>query len=269
MDDRSRKLLSSKALPKAKLPEPKPHQKREFRLPECVTPPPRASSPRLDALRAKALGAGVKLADGSNGTVKLPGMPPAPSVAPSPPPLPPPLPPVQAVGELKWPALGTPAQPFPPAPQQAALLPVPAPAVAARPAGKPGRKPPAASVPPPAAPVPPPLNLKKKAAAPESRAKSPKLVPYDHMPDVPAAPMAAGKRAGAPVVIGSDAPSFREATTMWFRAGDEEAARAVREAEADAMERAEQTLLSGFSRMHALLAVAGGIIAILVIIALM
>src|SRR5438045_1323822 len=102
MDDRSRKLLSNQALPKAKLPEPKAHQKREFRLPQGVTPKPvlRASSPSLEALRERALSQGVKLAEGSKGNVKLPGMPPLPQ-------------PVAALGEVKWPAIGTPPPPFP------------------------------------------------------------------------------------------------------------------------------------------------------------
>ena len=98
MDDRSRKLLSNQALPKAKLPEPKPHQRREFKLPQGVTPKPvmRATS---EGLRAKALEEGVKLAEGSKGNVKLPGMPPAAPENTSA---------IVALGEVKWPAIGTP-----------------------------------------------------------------------------------------------------------------------------------------------------------------
>jgi hypothetical protein len=110
MDDRSRKLLSNQALPKAKLPQPKAHERREFKLPTGVTPKPvlRASSAGLEALRAKALDEGIKLAEGSKGNVRLPGVVPAAPVAAEPAGQQ-----VAALGDLKWPAIGTPPPPFP------------------------------------------------------------------------------------------------------------------------------------------------------------
>ena len=272
MDDRSRKLLSNQALPKAKLPEPKPHQRREFKLPQGVTPKPvmRATS---EGLRAKALEEGVKLAEGSKGNVKLPGMPP---VAPEN------ISGIAALGEVKWPAIGTPPPPF-------------ADPAGAAPAasGKAIRRTPSASVPPPAPPIPPPVVklTQKKAAAPapapvvarpaaKSAAKlpaaklpaarvavpapvvpapvatkKPVLVDYDAATPAPQL-FAAGKGKQAALVVAEGAPSFREATSMWFRTGDDQAARAVRDAEADAMERAEEAFLAGRSNVKLYMLVA-------------
>jgi hypothetical protein len=276
MDDRSRKLLSHQALPKAKLPEPKAHERREFKLPTGVTPRPvmRASSASLEALRAKALDEGVKLAEGSKGNVRLPGVPPAP--APSAPGQQ-----VAALGDLKWPSIGTPPPPFPePA---AASGSAPSPSAA----GKLIRRAPSASVPPPAPPIPRPvLHLtKKKTAAPAPApaklpvpapavpapvaTRPPVLVDYDEKTPAPRPlpPSAGGKGRHQPaLIVAEGAPSFREATTMWFRAGEEQAARAVRDAEVDAMERAEEAFLAGRSRGKLLLLAVVAVAAVLLLV---
>jgi hypothetical protein len=276
MDDRSRKLLSNQALPKAKLPEPKAHERREFKLPTGVTPKPvlRASSAGLEALRAKALDEGVKLAEGSKGNVRLPG------VAPLPAPAVPSAPgqQVAALGDLKWPAIGTPPPPFPEAASAKGSAPSPSAA------GKFSRKPPTASVPPPAPPIPAPvLNLtKKKVAAAPAPAKLPVPAPLVAKPTVkppvladydektpaplPPPPTAGGKGRQPALVVAEGAPSFREATTMWFRAGEEQAARAVRDAEADAMERAEEAFLAGRSRGKLLLLAVVAMAAVLLLV---
>jgi len=58
------------------------------------------------------------------------------------------------------------------------------------------------------------------------------------------------------LVVSESSPSFREATSMWFREGEEQAARALRDAEADALERASESVLGfGVNRTYL---IAGG-----------
>jgi hypothetical protein len=125
--------------------------------------------------------------------------------------------------------------------QKKAAAPAP---VVAKPAAKSAAKLPAARVAVPAPVVPAPVATKK-----------PVLVDYDAATPAPQL-FAAGKGKQAALVVAEGAPSFREATSMWFRTGDEQAARAVRDAEADAMERAEEAFLAGRSNVKLYMLVA-------------
>ncbi len=300
MDDRSRKLLSPQALPKAAVPDPRAHLKREFKLPAGVAPTKRASSPSLDELRAKALGIGT------SPTTSTAAAAPPPRLAPRP--------------LVVAPATRTPAQPIPVAAQGSA--PTPAPPVLPQPllaklppvrraaSGTTPPKPPGLPAPLPPAPAPPrasmmvrppaqvvmpvpqghlldsihwpaigtpapgPLPKRPEIAAPVRRASSPKHATLEQAaPPLPPPPVhVVPARASTPpnlVTIGAEGVSFREATSMWFRTGEEEAERAVREAERDA---AEANVFVNFgprlTRTQAILVGACGMLAVLLILAL-
>jgi hypothetical protein len=267
MDERSRKLLSTQALPKAKVPEPKSHPRRDFKLPEGVRG--RASSPSLDELRAKSLApsnvpspASMRLAEGSvKQAAPLPplpkpraatgSVPPPASQAVSPPALA--LPRGMTPVEMKWPAIGTPA---PASSSPRIPLPGVTPLAGEAPAAGKGKRQSAAQPAQPAPPIPPPIpKLAKKEVASIKKAKLPKLVPFDHQATpAPLPPPPHGKQP-ALVVASATEQGFREHTSMWFKAGDDEAARAVREAEEDAAEGA-MGMLSGLSRTHWIIAAA-------------
>jgi hypothetical protein len=176
--------------------------------------------------------------------------------------------------EMKWPAIGTPA-PASSSPK------IPLPGVAplegdAAPAGK-GKRQSAAQPAQPAPPIPPPIpKAAKKEVESIRKAKLPKLVSFDHQATpapLPPAPheVVKSKKSGkqpALVVASAGPEGFREHTSMWFKAGDDEAARAVREAEEDAAERAMSTVLSGFRMTHALIAAAVVLAVVLAIVLL-
>jgi hypothetical protein len=222
MDERSRKLLSPKALPKVSVPASQPHEKREFRLPDGVK---RAeSAPDLASLRAAALGLGKP----APGAARVPAPAPLPTKTMAP------LGPATSPAEKRWPPIGTPAptrndiasgwarpdatppqaeaKPQPPAPAPlAAPLPAP-PAPPVLPAPLPQRAAPRAT--PQGRYVPPPL-AKPMSALPPPLPPPPVVV----APPKPKALIVDKPKA---LIVEESMSHFHgEHTSMWFKAGDE------------------------------------------------
>jgi hypothetical protein len=255
MDDRSRKLLSKDALPKAMRPEPQAHVKREFRLPGAVAGAPADAS----SLRSRALGA---MAAATNGTPM-----PAPLATP-------------AVGSAPVPAPQTAAiRPAPPAPAKAKGKrgKTPRPQLPS-PKARASSPPPVALTKPPAevaerlwpaigTPVPPPMDMTQEIVElPDPSLKTPAPLPP---PPVVHKPEPAGLTPAPQLVIASKGEQFREATSMWFQRGDEEAERALVQAQRDALEdQAERDASIGLTSRWGTLAAAaaGGLATVLVIL---